>query len=237
MAGRQDYEERRQARIDRLNAAAETAAAKSIAESRRASELVEGIPFGQPNIIGRPALPALRARSARCMDRSVEQQELSEEYKVRAEAAVGNRTISADDPDAIEKLKAKVSALEAERERIKAHNKEAKKNGTETAPWYALPYIARDIKAATERIAKLERIDAMPAELIEFDGGEIESDPVTNRVIIRYDERQDAAVTDMLKSNGFKWAPSAGGWQRLRTPGAWRLLCRIMEKPDDRRDK
>ena len=67
----------------------------------------------------------------------------------------------------------------------------------------------------------------MPAEFIEFSGGEIESDPVTNRVMIRFDERQGDDVTANLKRNGFRWAPSVEAWQRLRTPGALRVAKAI----------
>lgn len=120
--------------------------------------------------------------------------------------------------------------MEAERERVKAANKEARKSGGEQSPWYVLPYLARDIKAAKERIAKLEQIEALPAEVIAFDGGTIESDPETNRVIIRYDERQPGEVTDKLKKWGFKWSPRNQGWQRMRTLNALRdakSLCGV----------
>jgi hypothetical protein len=233
MAGRQDYEERRQARIDRLIGAASAASARSVAESTKAYELVKDIPFGQPNIIGRPALPALRERSGRCMDRAIEADKTSIYYAERAEAAQGNGAISSDDPNSIEKLTAKIAKLEAERDAIKAANKEAKKTGGTQSAWYTLPYLGRDIKAAKERIEKLQKTEAMPAELIEFEGGEIESDPETNRVIIRFDERQDEDTTSRLRLHGFKWAPSVGGWQRLRSPVALRyakMICEIKKE-------
>lgn len=227
MPGREDYEERRQARIDRLNDAACKAEQESDAASKRSFDLVKDIPLGQPNIIGRPALPNLRAKSAKLMDKSIELSDKSAYYADRAEAAEGNSAISSDDPAAIEKLREKVERLETERDRVKAFNKEARKNGTEPAPWYTLPYLGRDIKAAKERIAKLERIDNMPAELIPFDGGKIESDPITNRVMIRFNERQDDAMTQKLKTCGFRWAPSVKAWQRLRNQNALYAACQI----------
>lgn len=222
MSGREDYEERRQARIDRLNNAAASAEHESNQRAKQAHDLVKDIPFGQPNIIGRPALPALREKSGRMMDKSIELDRTANYYTARAEAAESNRAISSDDPTAIEKLEAKLAALEAERDRVKAANREAKKNGGKQSEWYTLPYLARGIKAAKERIAKLQSVDAMPAEIITFEGGEIESDPITNRVIIRYDDRQPPEVVNRLKANGYKWSPSTKGWQRLRTPVAWK---------------
>ena len=229
MPGREDYEERRQARIDRLNNAAASAAQESSQRFKRAHDMVKDIPLGQPNIIGRPALPALRERSARTMDKALELNRTADYYAERAEAAEGNSAISSDDPAAIEKLQAKLAKLEATRDRVKAANKESKKTGGERSAWYTLPYLARDIKSVKERIAKLQAVDDMPAEIIIFDGGEIESDPITNRVIIRYDDRQPDSVTAQLKANGFKWAPSVQGWQRLRTPGALRLAQKLCE--------
>lgn len=63
MSGRLDYEERKQNRIDRLNAASEKASSLSGSEYKRSHDLVKDIPLGQPNIIGRPALPRLREKS------------------------------------------------------------------------------------------------------------------------------------------------------------------------------
>ena len=226
MPGREDYEERRQTRIDRMNSASSRLASEATAASMHSHDLLKDIPLGQPNIHG--ALTGLMNKAHRAADRAVTSREKSNYYAEKAEAAESNRAISSDDPNALDKLQAKLSALEAERDRVKADNKEAKKAGGEQAPWYTLPYLARDIKALKERIAKLQLVDSMPAELIEFDGGEIESDPVTNRVIIRFDGRQPESVTDSLRSYGFRWAPSAQGWQRLRSPQALKIakaLC------------
>lgn len=227
MSGRADYEERRQARIDRMNAASEKAAKESEQKSRIAHDLVKEIPFGQPNISGRDDLPRLREKSWNAMKQSIRLDEKANYYAGKAVAAEENNAISSDDPEAIAKLKAKIAELEAERERVKAFNKEARKNGTEPAAWYTLPYLSRNIKAAKERIAQLERVEVMPAEIIAFDGGEIESDPETNRVIIRFDERQSVEVTDRLKSRGFRWSPTNKGWQRLRNMLALRIACEL----------
>lgn len=227
MSGRQDYEERRQARIDRLNAAAEKKSMQAEAAYKRSHDLVKDIPLGQPNIIGRSALPRLREKSRNAFEQSVRHDETAAYYAERAASAENNTAISSDDPTAIAKLREKVARLEAERDRVKASNKEARKNGTEQAPWYTLPYLGKDIKAAKDRIARLEQVGAMPAMLIEFEGGEVESDPETNRVMIRYDERQDNDIVEALKGRGFKWSPTAKAWQRLRNMNALRAACRV----------
>ena len=227
MPGRQDYEERREARIDRLNAASEKAAAQSAVEAKHSHDLVKDIPFGQPNIVGRPALPRLREKSINAIERSIEHANTADYYAGRAEAAENNKAISSDDPAAIEKLTAKIKYLEAEKEEIKAFNKEARKNGTEPAPRYRLPYLNRDIKAAKERIEKLQRIDNIPAELVEFDGGTFEVNNDLNRVIIRHEENPDDVTISALKANGFHWSREEKAWMRLKTPGAIGIAKKI----------
>lgn len=219
MAGRADYEERRESRIDRLNSAASSAQAQSSAAYTRSHDLVKDIPLGQPNIRG--ALTGVMNKSSNAMDKAVELSIKAGYYADKAAAAENNKAISSDDPQAIEKLKAKVSRLEAEREKVKAFNKAARKNGTEPAPWYTLPYLGRDIKAAKERIAKLEALDARPtAEDIIFEGGRIVENVEQNRIQIFFDERPDDERIKTLKSWGFHWAHSEGAWQRLRNANA-----------------
>lgn len=227
MSGRQDYEERREARIDRLNAASEKAAAQSAIEAKRSYDLTKDIPFGQPNITGRPALPRLREKSINAIERSIEHANTAEYYADRAEAAENNKAISSDDPAAIEMLTAKIKYLEAEKEEVKAFNKAARKNGTESAPWYRLPYLNRDIKAAKERIEKLQCVDAIAEEKIDFDGGAIEVNNDLNRVIIRHDEKPGDDTISALKANGFHWSREEQAWMRLKTPSAIRTAKKI----------
>ena len=228
MSGREDYAERKQERIDRLNDAAYKLSKESSAAFTRSHNLVKDIPLGQPNIRG--SLTGVMNKSRNAMDKGVEASEKASYYAGRAEAAENNSAISSDDPSAIEKLQAKIAVLEAKRDKIKAFNKAAKKNGTQPAAWYELPYASKEIKRLKDRIESLERIDQMPDEIIEFSGGEIESDSTTNRVIIRYDERQPDAVTESLKIRGFHWSPSVGAWTRLRNRNALyaaKVICNI----------
>lgn len=221
MSGRSDYEERKQARIDRLNSASDKASSLSGSEYKRSHDLVKDIPLGQPNIIGRPALPRLREKSWNALGKAIQLDKKAAYYAGRAEAAENNTAISSDDPDAIEKLKSKLAALEAERERVKASNKAAKKNGTEPAPWYTLPYLGKDIKRVKDRISQLERLDSQPvAEDIHFEGGFIHENTEINRLQIIFDDIPEPDIREKLKRWGFKWARSEGAWQRMRGTNA-----------------
>lgn len=215
MVGRQDYEEKKENRIERLNEAAEKASKQSDAYAQRSHDLVKDIPFGQPNINGSLTGTLNKSRSA--MDSSIKSDEKSTYYVEKAEAAQNNRAISSDDPQAIEKLKEKLEKLETKRTEIKEFNKKARKNGTEQSPWYALPYLSKDIKAVKERIEKLEKLDSIQVSAdIEFDGGTIVENTDINRVQIIFDSKPAQEIIDKLKNNGFHWSPSEKAWQRMR---------------------
>jgi hypothetical protein len=257
MSGRADYAERREARIERYENAAAKANADALSAAQKAHEIGEHIPFGQPILVGHHSEKHARADAARidnAMRRSVDSSDKAAYYADKAQTAESNPVISSDDPDAPDKLAEKVADLEAKQKLMKAVNAYYRKHKTcvgfegiseetaveldesmkkayswETAPFpsYELTSINGRIKAAKARIEKLAQIDEMPAEIIDFDGGEIESDPITNRVIIRFDEWQNDEMTAQLKRNGFKWSPTAQGWQRLRNYNALYAAKRI----------
>jgi hypothetical protein len=70
----------------------------------------------------------------------------------------------------------------------------------------------------------------MPDETIPFDGGEIHSDPETNRVIIRFDAKPEEYVASRLKALGFKWSPGSRAWQRLRSRAALQMALGVVAK-------
>lgn len=254
MAGRQDYEEKKQARIDRLNNMAEKASAGSMEAFNRGYNLTKDIPLGQPNIRG--ALTGVMNKARNAMDRSCSLSDKANYYAEKAQAAESNTAISSDDPNCIEKLQEKIDKLKNKQEYAKAINAYYRKNGTckgfrdlteeraekldksikESFSWeqrpfpsYELTSINNKIKAAQARIDQINRVEAMPDEIIKYDLCEIESSAETNRVAIIFYERAPETIIDELKSNGFKWAYSEGKWQRFRSPYSLRLAKRIIE--------
>jgi hypothetical protein len=49
-----------------------------------------------------------------------------------------------------------------------------------------------------------------------------------NRLQIIFEGKPDAAIRDELKSNGFRWAPSQGAWQRQLNNGARYAATRFL---------
>lgn len=61
----------------------------------------------------------------------------------------------------------------------------------------------------------------------EFDGGKVDLNYEENRIQIKHNHKPDAATIQALKSNGFRWSPSNGAWQRQLTNAAKAAAMRI----------
>ena len=123
--GREDYQERKEARIDRMEERAAHAQAESTAASHAAHEIMRLIPPGQPILVGHHSERHHRRdldKIDRNMRKSIEAGEKAAYYASRAANAASNHAISSDDPDAVEKLEAKLAKLQAQQERDKAMN-------------------------------------------------------------------------------------------------------------------
>lgn len=121
------YRERRLERASRLREWAEKRAARSSGQFKRAHDLVSGIPMGQPILVGHHS----ERRHRRTLERSDSAMRRGWEDSNKADAmsyTAGNiedaadRAIYMDDPDAIERLTAKIAALEAKRDARKRAN-------------------------------------------------------------------------------------------------------------------
>ena len=123
-----DYEQRKQERIARYEARAEKAWGESENLSRQADDLASAIPFGQP--VHGQADRNYRDRIGRKMDKAVAVGEKAKYYEQKAEAARNNTAISSDDPDAIDKLTAKLEKLKAFQVQMKEVNAYYRKRKT-----------------------------------------------------------------------------------------------------------
>ena len=169
--------------------------------------------------------------------------------------SVGTGGISSDDPQAVEKLEAKLATLEKHQEMMKAANaairmKDPAKGDAKLAelgytpdeitelrapdfcgrvgyPAYELSNNLANIKRIRERIASLEKLKEATPEGWTFDGGQVVVNTEENRVQLIYDEKPDADTRAKLKANGFRWAPSQGAWQRQLTDNAMRAARRL----------
>jgi hypothetical protein len=120
------YEQRQEARRERLEARAERLRKEAGAAFHRADlrEEVSGIPFGQPILVGHHSEKrhrAVIARANRALDKGIALNKAANEAASRA-AGVGSGGISSDDPETISKLKAELAEKVALHTRMKAAN-------------------------------------------------------------------------------------------------------------------
>ncbi len=222
MAGRLDYQERKQKRIQHYQEKSDKN--KQAAEERMAagSKIVSAI-NGQPLLIGHHSEKRHRADLKR-MDnhfrKANELQEKSDYYESKAESAQNNSAISSDDPEAIQKLEEQLHALEKLREDTKKVEHTS----------YELNYISADIRRIKARIKELKELDQIEFKSIIIKNGKIIHNKEKNRLQILFDEIPEETVRDKMKQNGFKWARTDKAWQRLFNTNAIRAIKRLINE-------
>lgn len=168
--------------------------------------------------------------------------------------STGMGGISADDPEAVAKLQAKLDNLIESQEAMKAVNAYYRKHKTldgcphlppqtleklkadmaqswhlEDKPFasWALSNNNAEIHRVKARIESLTRKEQTPFVGWEFDGGKVEINREENRLQVFFDGKPDADTRAELKGGGFRWSPSAKAWQRQLTDNAFRAADSI----------
>jgi len=138
MTTRERRENRLQLRLDW----ADSRKAKSAEAFKTADRAVEGIPLGQPVLVGHHSEGRHRAALAKCdsaMHRGVEHSRMAEHHASKADGIERQlaTSIYSDDLDAESALEAKATAIDAERERGKQLNAMWKKEAKPGEEWTA----------------------------------------------------------------------------------------------------
>ncbi len=165
-----------------------------------------------------------------------------------------NQPIKSDDPQALEKLQAKLQKLEEAQAYMKAVNAYYRKNGTmqgfegitaeqaaalerkatggyswEKAPFY--PYELSnnnaEIRRTRQRIEQLSQDRELGFVGWEFEGGEAVINTEKNRLQLMFEEKPSEEQRSTLKRNGFRWSPSEQAWQRQLNGNAMYAANRI----------
>jgi hypothetical protein len=144
------YQARKQARIERYEARAESARATAASLSRQARQAIAGIPPGQPILVGHHSEKRHRRaldRHDRKMTAMFEAQDKAEYWEKRAAAAAANTAISSDDPQALDLLRARVEELAQAQEAMKRINRAYK-----AGKLAELGYSSEQIAALEQRV-------------------------------------------------------------------------------------
>jgi hypothetical protein len=169
----------------------------------------------------------------------------------------GQEIIKSNDENAIEKLQEKVEQLEKLQETMKAANTYYKKNGSlqgftdlkqETIdevtelmkkswfgdrpfPAYELTNNNAKIKNTKERLEALQKTKAKPTqETIKTEVCQVVENTEEMRIQLIFDGKPNEQTRNILKSNGFRWAPSQGAWQRQLTDNARYSTKKVIEQ-------
>lgn len=168
----------------------------------------------------------------------------------------GKEVIKSGDADALEKLEAKLESLKKSQENMKAANRAIRMKDTEKgdAKLTEMGYTAEQIKQLREpdfcgrvgyagymltnnnanihriegRIKSLKAAKEKGTQEKENDFFKVVENTELMRLQLFFDGKPDADVRSILKSNGFKWAPSQAAWQRQLTENARYALKRVV---------
>lgn len=244
------YEARLEARRERYLALAERARTASAASYDRVRRICEHIPFGQPILIGHHSERHARADQRRIengMRASIEADNKASYYKQRA-ASVGTAGISSDDPEALDKIAAKVARLEQTQAIMKAANAIIRKHKCQPSaipalvaaglsetqaaklltpdfcgcvgfPTYSLSNNNANIRRLKDRITQLERLEAQRAAVETADASPVEIGGV--RIMENFDANRLQIFFPAIPSEEIRKQLKSYGFRWCRTEGAW----------------
>ena len=243
----EEYEAKRQRRIDRLEERAAAKRSEGEAATRAGDAMLSVIPLGQPILVGHHSEGRdrrYRGRAFGKLERGRELTSEAERLEQRAAAASENTAIFSDDPAAVEKLEAKVERLEARQRLMVAANRCVKRGDREGLaalgfspsriqelftpdfcgrlgfPGYALTNNGTNIRRLKGRVGELVRAATESTTETERNGVRVVDDVDANRLRLYFPGKPAEAVRDRLKRSGFRWSPPEGCWQRHRGSSA-----------------
>ena len=170
----------------------------------------------------------------------------------------GREIIKSDDERAIEKLEEKLEDMKKLHEDMKAANKALRLKDKEAGndqlremgyseesieelrkpdylgrvgyPNFQLSNNNANIHRVEERLKRLKAVKERGSSEQEYKTFKVVENTEAMRYQIIFDGKPDAEIRTLLKSNGFKWAPSQGAWQRqITSNGKW-ALKKVVEK-------
>lgn len=170
----------------------------------------------------------------------------------------GREIIKSDDERAIEKLEEKLQDMRDSQEQMKTANKAIRLKDSEAGddilremgyseeaikdlrkpdfcgrvgyPDYVLQNNNANIHRVEERIKGLKAAKEKGSSEQEYKTFKVVENTEAMRYQIIFDSKPDTEIRELLKSNGFKWAPSQGAWQRQLTANGKYALNRVVEK-------
>jgi hypothetical protein len=251
------YEERIALKKQRYKELADKKRLESDSAFERANQMSSVIPLGQPILVGHYSEKSdrnYRNRIQQTMRKGIDLEKQADYYARKAESA-GTGGISQDDPEAVNKLREKISYLEKQNETMKRYNALVRKGSKAEAmnllddrlkrevdsysrfsnsqglfPSFALSNNTGKIRQARERIKMLEQQGSRQFSETRKSGYSVIEDPAINRLQIKFDNIPSDRVRNVLKSNGFRWSPTNGVWQSYLNNRSMYALTKVEEE-------
>lgn len=208
MPGRADYEERKQMKKERYEELADKARQRSKEQSDKHNRISNTIPMGQPILVDHYSASRHRndiKKMNKAIEKSIEEDKKADYYNNKVASIDNNSSISSDDPQAIQKLEAKLKALEDYKTKVKARPHAS----------YELRNLNQQMKNVKDRIQQLKELDELDFEDITFNSGKVIHNKEINRIQILFDDIPNEETRTLLKASGFKWSRYEKAWQRL----------------------
>lgn len=170
----------------------------------------------------------------------------------------GKDIIKSGDADAIDRLEEKLESLKEAQETMKAVNKAIRMKDTEKGdeelrlmgysdgqiaelrkpdfcgrvgyPNYALQNNNANIHRVEGRLKSLKAAKGKGHQETENEFFRVVENTEIMRLQLFFDEKPEPEVREILKDNGFKWAPSQGAWQRQLTANAKYALKSVLKE-------
>lgn len=170
----------------------------------------------------------------------------------------GKEIIKSDDERVVEKLEEKLEDMKNLQEQMKAANKAIRMKDTEAGndqlremgyseaaivelrkpdfcgrigyANYQLVNNNANIHRVEERLRKLKAVKEQGSSEKEYKAFKAVENTEAMRYQIIFEGKPEAEIRDLLKSNGFKWAPSQDAWQRQITTNGKNAFERVIEK-------
>lgn len=176
----------------------------------------------------------------------------------------GKEIIKSGDEDAIERLEEKLASLKDTQEVMKAVNKAIRIKDVEKGneelrnmgysddqitelrkpdfcgrvgyPDYALQNNNANIHRIEDRLKSLKAAKEKGTQEIQNQFFKVVENTENMRLQLFFEGKPEPEVREILKSNGFKWAPSQGAWQRQLTSNAKYALKQVIKKLENREE-
>lgn len=213
------YAERKERKKERFQYLIDKKRKESSALYNEVITLLEVMPFGQPILVGHYSEKKHRNLLKKIdnkMRKLIKLDETVAYYNHKLDNTSNN--ISSDNPNAIEKLKEKLSLQQEQHEKLKCSQVKS----------YVLSNSSQRIRATKKRIEELEKSITKTRQDIIYDTWQVKYHD--NRIQFIFNENPKEEIKKILKSSAFKWSPTRKAWVRIITNNAERSAGIVIKK-------